>query len=334
MDQIITSCLNITRYLIAKRRPGISNKSLERCQLYFDYQGQEAGHQIKTLLLKDKPCMISRLGSTELDIILTYLNIADKSSVWLKSLRYINGDSGWFWWDKLVKEKITNLSGFFPSTETNLNRFCELMIHDIKNIDLLGSWVEAEQQFSQILPNAINAIKVPLADLEPYRHEQPWSATLEGKTVLVIHPFEESIKEQYKKRHLLFSNSKVLPDFELKTMKAVQSIGGNPVEFATWFDALSFMCDQISNINFDITIIGAGAYGLPLAAYVKKIGKKAIHLGGGTQILFGIRGARWDERPFYQKLFNEHWIRPLSSEKPPTVNNFVQYHGSENGCYW
>ncbi|WP_196521367.1 hypothetical protein [Nostoc sp. WHI] len=334
MNTIISSFLNISRYLISRRRPGIYNRNLDKCKINFDIQGQNAGDYIKDILSKDKPCMISRLGSTELDTILVYLNIIDKSSLLLKSIKYINGDFGWFWWDESVEKKIINLSGFFPADETNLNRFCELMIRDIKNIDVLGSWLEAEEEFAKLLPNTINATRVSLKDLEPYRHERPWSAALEGKTVLVIYPFEESIKQQYKKRHLLFADSKVLPEFELKTIPAVQSIAGNSVDFPTWFDALNFMCDRISNIDFDIAVIGAGAYGLPLAAFVKNIGKKSIHLGGGTQILFGIRGARWDERPYYQELFNEHWVHPLPSEKPATVNNFVQSHGTENGCYW
>ena len=77
-----------------------------------------------------------------------------------------------------------------------------------------------------------------------------------------------------------------------------------------------------------MAIIGAGAYGLPLAAHVKRLGKKAVHLGGATQILFGIRGKRWDEMPFFQKLYNEHWVRPLPSEVPK------DYQRVEGGCYW
>ena len=50
------------------------------------------------------------------------------------------------------------------------------------------------------------------------------------------------------------------------------------------------MKNQIVKTDFDIAIIGAGAYGFSLAAFIKKIGKKAVHLGGPTQVLFGIKG--------------------------------------------
>ena len=49
------------------------------------------------------------------------------------------------------------------------------------------------------------------------------------------------------------------------------------------------MKKQIESVEFDIAIIGCGAYGMPLSLFVKDLGKKAIHLGGNVQYLFGIR---------------------------------------------
>ena len=117
------------------------------------------------------------------------------------------------------------------------------------------------------------------------------------KKVLVIHPFEKSIQEQYKKRVMIFPNSQILPEFELKTLKAVQTLCGEQDErFETWFDALDYMYEQALNIDFDVAIIGCGAYGMPLASKLKNAGKQAIHLGGATQLLFGIKGYRWEEQ--------------------------------------
>ena len=80
-------------------------------------------------------------------------------------------------------------------------------------------------------------------------------------------------------------------------------------------------------MDFDIAIIGCGAYGFHLAAHVKRIGKKAVHLGGATQALFGIIGKRWENNKvsFY---INENWIRPLLEEIPENANTV------EGGCYW
>ena len=67
-----------------------------------------------------------------------------------------------------------------------------------------------------------------------------------------------------------------------------------------------------------------------IGAYVKReLGKKALHLGGITQLLFGIKGRRWDARPKYTNgLYNDAWSRPLDAERP---QNFMQI---ESGGYW
>ena len=52
-----------------------------------------------------------------------------------------------------------------------------------------------------VLPAARRVQPVKPRVLEPrfadVYHYEPWSAALEGKTVLIIHPFEESIRSQY-----------------------------------------------------------------------------------------------------------------------------------------
>ena len=52
------------------------------------------------------------------------------------------------------------------------------------------------------------------------------------------------------------------------------------------------MEERIGKIDFDVALLGCGAYGLPFAASIKRMGKKAVHLGVATQILFGIKGKR------------------------------------------
>ena len=92
------------------------------------------------------------------------------------------------------------------------------------------------------------------------------------------------------------------------------------------FDTIPY----IPEIDFDIAIIGCGAYGMPLAAMLKKAGKQAIHLGGATQLLFGIKGRRWEEN-YPSKIatfFNEYWVYPAESEKPKNASTV------EMGCYW
>jgi glycerol-3-phosphate dehydrogenase len=88
------------------------------------------------------------------------------------------------------------------------------------------------------------------------------------------------------------------------------------------------MKDLINKASFDVAIIGCGAYGFPLAAHVKRIGKKAVHMGGATQILFGIKGARWNNHDFISFLYNEYWTAPNKQETP------TKHKDIEGGCYW
>jgi hypothetical protein len=152
--------------------------------------------------------------------------------------------------------------------------------------------------------------------MEPFFKKDPWTVALTGKKVLVIHPFEESIRSQYNNKKHLFGDPRILPDFHLKTLKAIQSSASAKTDFSNWFEALEHMQEQTRSIDFDVAIIGCGAYGFPLAAFVKKLGKKAVHIGGSVQVLFGIKGRRWEEHPRIPSLFNEYWVRPLPSETP------------------
>lgn len=88
----------------------------------------------------------------------------------------------------------------------------------------------------------------------------------------------------------LFPNTNILPEFQLRIIKAVQVIGGKGTSgYTDWFDALEHMKIQIRECDFDIALLGCGAYGLPLAAYIKQLGKQAIYVGGSLQLMFGIR---------------------------------------------
>jgi len=267
---------------------------------------EKGSEVIFNALKEDKPLFVGRLGAGEMRMLEFYLSN----------------------WDfEVIKKMLENNTGFFPSTNENIKKLAKEYIEALKKVDILGVWYNPLEDFV-VKKFAKDAILVTSGAIHtPFFAIKPWSEALKGKKVLVIHPFSESIKKQYQKRELLFKNPKILPEFELDVLKAVQTIAGNRDErFKTWFEALEYMKKEIEKRDFDIAIIGAGAYGFPLGAFVKSLGKKAIHMGGSTQLLFGIKGKRWDERNEFKRLFNKHWIRPI--EKP---KNFKRV---ENGCYW
>ena len=293
----------------------------------------KASEQIYNLLASGKPCMIARYGAFELASVINYLGVKNAQH---SCLKYISGKSPQWWWNKRLMKFMQSNAGFFPSTEENLMKFGEMMVEDSKQLDILGSWLPDEK--TMITSFNLNLTKVTLLALEPYWSKNPWSRILEGKKVLVIHPFASLIEQQYKeKRELLFDDKQVLPKFDLKTIKAVQSLSGD-CEYSDWFEALDSMKKQMDATDYDIVLLGCGAYGFPLAAHAKRMGKQAVHLGGALQLLFGIRGKRWDDPNYgiqefgkqntYKTLFNDSWVYPSASYIPSKAKQV------EGGCYW
>jgi hypothetical protein len=273
--------------------------------------GEACSELIRQELLASKPSMIARFGATEIKAVLF-----PKIPLFFQPLLR----------DR-VSSRMRDLSGFFPLSDGMIEKFSDLMFEDMKLLDILGSWRMEEKLLLKHFPLAK---RIELRALEPYLSENPWTEALEGLKVLVVHPFNTTIERQYhKNRELLFADKRVLPQFKtLETVKAVQTIAGNKGEFDTWFEALDAMKAAIDAKDYDVAIIGCGAYGFPLAAHVKRSGKKAIHLGGPTQVLFGIKGRRWDDHPLIAPLYNEHWVRPAPEDVPADANKV------ENGCYW
>ncbi len=214
-------------------------------------------------------------------------------------------------------------AGFFPRDKSLLSKFKKVYLDAAKSLDILAIWNYKNHFLNKIkllrtLPNIENIIPLPAAG----GIDRPWIKELKGKKILVIHPFKKTIESQYKKSAQL----KILPTLKsLEVIKAVQTLGDNEdSRFKIWFDALDFMKKEIDKKDFDIALIACGAYGLPLAAHVKSIGKQALHVGGGLQLLFGIRGKRWDDKMEY----NKYWVSPMKED-------FLKDHKKfEGGCYW
>lgn len=279
----------------------------------FIYLHEDSQDLIYEKLVSGEPCLICRFGSVEINTVRQFFE---------HSLR-------WERYSKSQKFAMSVNAGFFPTDDYNLNKFACEMVSITRDIDILGCWFRPfeEEMCKRYLKES--AKLVHLNSICPIWFKRPWSRALRGKKVLVIHPFEKSIQEQYQKREKLFENPDTLPEFELITMKPVQSLADNKagLPYETWFDALNDMKSKIKNIDFDIAIIGAGAYGIFLAQYVKSLGRQAIHGGGATQLLFGIKGSRWDS-VLEGSLYNDYWIRPDDSERPKGAEKV------EGACYW
>lgn len=283
---------------------------------------------IANKILDEKAFMVGRFGGTEMKAIYSYLRA--------EHFPYINDR-------KLRISNLCELSGFFPNDVSLGKNFVDMMLRDTAELDMCAVWNDMFMEDYVLDVYAPKCELTLLGSLEPWQvvnfngqtKIKPWTSALKGKKVLVIHPFEQSIRYQYNNnREKIFERicvaDDILPEFELITLKAVQTLNCNieGYDFDNWFNALDYMLEKCHTIDFDIAIIGCGAYGFPIAAEIKRMGKGAIIFGGGVQLIFGITGKRWEDMGMLDNMINSYWIRPNDSEKIKSASKI------ENECYW
>ncbi len=292
------------------------------------YDGQDGNDLVREAILNTKNgLMVTKFGTIELNALCSCYRY--KRGYKLSDYFDYVKNKGSIYPEQTIKALCSN-AGFFPNSVDLEYKFTDLVLEDIKSIDILGSYCEQECYLEKELAHCK---KIDIYSYcAPFSYKQPWTSALKGKKVLVVHPFTESIKRQYELREKLFEDPEVLPEFKkLYLVKAVQSIAGNGKNtgYEDWFEALSAMEKEIDSYDYDVAIIGCGAYGMSLAAHCKRQGKIAIHMASWVQMLFGIYGQRWAvDQPEYANYINKYWTRPMESEKPKNADIV------ENGAYW
>ena len=157
---------------------------------------EEINIYIRNLILSGKPFLAGRFGATELSCVRTFdFEVSSK-------------------YDKVLSQ-MKMWSGFFPSEKEMGFNFKNLMMKSIPSADVMGIWMLPFEEYYLNKYGKTDLKTTYLFDLEPWSSpENPWSAALKGKKVLVIHPFAETIKFQYQNRVNLFPGTEILPEFE------------------------------------------------------------------------------------------------------------------------
>ena len=150
---------------------------------------------------------------------------------------------------------------------------------------------------------------------------------MNNKKVLVISSFNGLIKQQFESGNLnkIYSN---FPNIlQLYTIKFPYCFHNNGPH-QNYFETLNNIFEEIKQIDFDIAILGCGAYGHMLCHKIdQELGKDAIYVGGSIQTLFGIISSR--EKEHGKIKYNDNWISEIPSEYRPSNYKLI-----ENGCYW
>jgi len=279
---------------------------------------------IRNLLLRAGPWAMGKIGTSEL-LMLEY------ASRWIRLPWPPNAS-----WHRPTA-RLHNTGGLFPVTKQIFERFVAEFPDAVRSLDLVAQWqtpgtyeaVLEKNVLDRLCPQAIRAGFYFLRILNP---RAPWLDDLARFRWLVIHPFEKTIRTQLPHLHELgvYADS-VRPVLKQKVRDTLilappQFSYMTPPRHRDWFKVLAHLQQEMEKKmdDFDIALVGAGAWSLPLVAHAKKIGKKGMHLGGSLQLMFGIKGGRFDCNGIY----NPRWIRPLPEDRPANC------HLMENGAYW
>ena len=234
-------------------------------------------------------------------------------------------------------ERLFHSGGLFPVCKQIFNRFVLEYADSVRSMDLVSQWQETgtyESALEQALLDRLcpQATRVGYFFLRILNPRAVWLDDLASLRWLVIHPFAMSIRHQLPRLAGLnvYSDSShgnlARRALDTVTIPCPQLPYMVPPRHRDWFQALEELKARMEKQRdlFDIALIGAGAWSMPLVAHAKKLGKKGMHLGGALQLLFGIKGGRFDRDGIY----NDQWIRPLTEERP------ANHRLMENGAYW
>jgi hypothetical protein len=273
--------------------------------------------------------LIGRLGGTEARVLSCYLDIFKGKSIWdpLSTLYSLATCP------KRIKQ-LKDLSGVYPLKPDVLRIFVKEQYASLLASDVIGVWGWPFTWVERVALKKVEVGVVPHESVAPWvevfekstKCTVPWSQALNGKTVLIISGFSKSFSNQHARIEKIFPEI-TYPQFKAKFITAPISLGGIR-DGKTWVHHLERMKNEMGESDFDVALISAGAYALPLAHHAKKLGKVGIACGGELQLFFGVLGNRWELKEKVKKYKNEYWIRPSEDERP------ANWRGVEDGCYW
>jgi len=242
-----------------------------------------------------------------------------------------------------IKKNMSVNAGVFPATDEALDDWARHMFSDVlPEMDGMAEW-NARNPFqeAQILEAfAPKSKRFPARSLEPYYEEAAatrWTFRIPDRTkVAVVSPFAESMRAQWARQSVVWPTTPVWnPEVTLCPVKAHYSPYLCPdstwpadVEARGWRAAVQAMADEVVASGAKLALVGVGALSLPLVVALKKRGVAAIHTGGATQIMFGVKGMRWTTHSVISGFFNDAWVSPREDEIPSNAA------AVEGGCYW
>jgi hypothetical protein len=277
------------------------------------------------------PFFIGRNGTVETETLYYYLTMRLGSSL-QKS------------YPPRILEQMQRNAGIFPGTDASLDAWAEEYLSHLPRLSgLAAGWYQPlwhiEKSFLD--RHAPEAFRTPLRSLEPYYSEPSlqWTRYLAGKRVAVVSSFTESIKRQLEsprasalwkgeQEGLLDSVAKW--SFVRSGYAPITAMGyaGWPEGIRSWQDAADYVVGGVLESGAEVALIGCGGLGMIIGGRLRALGISTFVLGGAVQVLFGIKGMRWERHDVISKFWNSAWVWPAEEEMPGGASLI------EGGCYW
>ena len=219
-------------------------------------------------------------------------------------------------------------------------KYSKLYLEAFENCDIFCGWDAQGNYLEHVKDSHIHIqrehsskkmVWAYALDIFHYIHSKPWTLALRGQRVLIISPFEDSIRQQIPIRKTLYDGIDLFPECEFLTIKPPMTQGTeNSLEFDEELRMFYIKLDKLKG-SYDVALLSCGGYCNIISNYIfTEHNKSAIYVGGVLQMYFGILGKRWLlERPDVLRLYmNKSWTTANNNERP---KGFEQIEG---GCYW
>jgi len=267
-------------------------------------------------LLRDgRPFAAGKIGTAEI-LGLEYFDRFFQSAI---------GINGWI----RPATRLANNAGFFPVELDAYRDWNRNMRASIAHLDFVCLW--QTDPFLRLYESKIvsknpgKAQRIPMGWLG-----KSILAEVADFRCLVISPFIKTMQMQLPRMQQIHDPEDQTKTNWEKTASNIRFLRCplqwhlEPSPYRSWAEGLEILSGKVAQEQFDVALIGAGAWSIPLAARIKKSGRSAIHTGGETQLFFGIKGQRWNHSDFY----NSAWVSVLPEETPELRAKI------DDACYW
>jgi hypothetical protein len=228
-------------------------------------------------------------------------------------------------------------SGIFPARPDFLAEFAAVLAQTVRALDCVGvvnaTWPKDDElfRFHRLVGEPIDYLDQEPDRSVPSDERRCYLPLLRGRRLLLVCPFAELLRERATRGTFEAVWRKTgKPWFEPAAVEAVELPYGfsrsTQEQYVTALDLLADIRGRVEARTFDVALIAAGTLGSMIAAAVKDQGRVGVSLGGHLQVLFGVTGRRWNERPEWRRRYlNDAWIELPERYRPDPAETDENY---------